>query len=288
MATIYIIKNTINNKCYVGQCTCSVQSRFTSHLCDPNRTIPLHADMDLYGADKFYFEVLDTCADDIRLDLETYYIDKFNTLMPNGYNVYRHSSDGFSNKNNSEQTKSNLSITSKRWWNTVDAESLQSRNRKISEQLKGRKFSEEHRRKISEHAKLRTGEKNPFYGKHHTDEYKKMMSEKYKGKNAYWYGKHASEETRKKQSEMRKGHFVSDETKKKMSEHFKGKVPFQMVQVNYKKVQQFTLDGQFIKEFESIKQAEQETNTCHGKISLVCLGKRKSAGGYLWKYKEVA
>jgi hypothetical protein len=73
-----------------------------------------------------------------------------------------------------------------------------------------------------------------------------------------------------------------------MSERFKGRVPVQMVESNKRVVQQFTLEGQFIREFDSIKQAEEETNTCHGKISLVCKGKRKSAGGYIWKYKEVA
>lgn len=35
---------------------------------------------------------------------------------------------------------------------------------------KGKTFSDEHRAKIAEHAKTRTGEKNPFYGKKHSAE----------------------------------------------------------------------------------------------------------------------
>jgi group I intron endonuclease len=41
-------------------------------------------------------------------------------------------------------------------------------------------LSEEHRKMISEHAKTRTGKKNPFFGKHHSDETKQLNSEKAK------------------------------------------------------------------------------------------------------------
>lgn len=44
----------------------------------------------------------------------------------------------------------------------------------------------------------RTGEKHPFYGKHHTEEAKKANAERHKGKKS-------SEETKKKQSEANKG-----------------------------------------------------------------------------------
>ena len=44
------------------------------------------------------------------------------------------------------------------------------RAEKISFANRGKPKSEEHKRKLSECAKQRTGEKNPFYGKHHTKE----------------------------------------------------------------------------------------------------------------------
>ena len=44
------------------------------------------------------------------------------------------------------------------------------------------------------------------------------MSESKKGENNYWFGKHHSEETRKKMSESKKGKPKSAETRKKMSE----------------------------------------------------------------------
>lgn len=51
-----------------------------------------------------------------------------------------------------------------------------------------------------------------------------------------------------------------------------------------KKVMQFDLNNNFLKEWNSIKEAKIYTNSCH--IGCCCSGKRKTAGGYIWKYKE--
>ena len=50
-------------------------------------------------------------------------------------------------------------------------------------------------------------------------------------------------------------------------------------------VLQYDLKGNFIKEYESIKQAQNELKIY--KISECCKGERKTAGGYRWKYKEM-
>ena len=52
---------------------------------------------------------------------------------------------------------------------------------------------------------------------------------------------------------------------------------------NSKRVIQYTLDYKFIKEYKSITEAERRTGVKH--ISCVCSGKRKSAGGFVWKYR---
>lgn len=46
--------------------------------------------------------------------------------------------------------------------------------------------------------------------------------------------------------------------------------------------------GTFIKEYDSIREAERILNLSHGNIAKVCnpLKKDKSAGGYIWKYKH--
>ena len=73
---------------------------------------------------------------------------------------------------------------------------------------KGKKRSEETRRKISEACK----------GKKHSEETKKKISESHKGK--HWK---LVEETKKKMSKARKGQPKSAETRKKMSKARKGK-----------------------------------------------------------------
>jgi len=53
-------------------------------------------------------------------------------------------------------------------------------------------------------------------------------------------------------------------------------------------VNQYTLDGVFIKRHLSIGLAAKEVNGGQGNIWSVCQGKRKKHKGYLWKYDEVA
>ena len=48
---------------------------------------------------------------------------------------------------------------------------------------------------------------------------------------------------------------------------------------------QYDLNGKKIKEYNSIKEAKEKNKKC-SKISDCCSGKRKTAGGYIWKYKE--
>ena len=53
-----------------------------------------------------------------------------------------------------------------------------------------------------------------------------------------------------------------------------------------KHVLQYDLDGNFIREFESAKIAQQETGAPASKISMVCNGLRKHSMGFIWKYKK--
>ena len=85
---------------------------------------------------------------------------------------------------------------------------------------KGVPHTEEERAKMSA---AQTGEKNGFYGKHHTEEAKE------KNRQAH-LGKHPSDETRAKMSESHKSENLSEETRAKMSasrtgekNHFYGK-----------------------------------------------------------------
>lgn len=70
------------------------------------------------------------------------------------------------------------------------------------------------------------GDKNPFFGREHTEETKQKLSkirkEKYSGENHNMFGKKHSEETKMRMSEVKKGKKASDETRLKMSESHSG------------------------------------------------------------------
>lgn len=53
-----------------------------------------------------------------------------------------------------------------------------------------------------------------------------------------------------------------------------------------KPVLQFTKDGTFIAEYQSINEAYRQTKIQASNISQCCKGKIKSSGGFGWKYKE--
>ena len=46
----------------------------------------------------------------------------------------------------------------------------------------------------------------------------------------------------------------------------------------------YSLDGDFIKKYESINEAQRETGIANPNIVKVCKEKRTQAGGYIWKY----
>ena len=54
-----------------------------------------------------------------------------------------------------------------------------------------------------------------------------------------------------------------------------------------KPVIQFDLDGNFIKEWESMSDVQRQIGIAVGNISMCCNRKAKSAGGFIWKFKEL-
>lgn len=95
------------------------------------------------------------------------------------------------------------------------------------------------------------------------------------------YGKHHTEDAKRKISEARKKNGFTDEHRLHISESKQGtKHP------SAKKVYQYTKDMKFIKEWSYMSKAAKELDICKTSISLCCLGQRPSAGGYIWSYKK--
>jgi hypothetical protein len=54
-----------------------------------------------------------------------------------------------------------------------------------------------------------------------------------------------------------------------------------------KSVLQYDLNGNFIKEWQSITKTSKDLNLSDSHISNVCKGKRNKCGNFVWKYKTV-
>lgn len=173
---IYCVTCLVTNKWYFGQTIYTIEDRWARHCRSSERGSDnkFHRAIRKYGAENFIVEevmCVKACEKEglkEKLDyLEMLFIARFDTKK-HGYN----STDG----------GDGIQFLTK--------ESLE----KISRKLKGRKFSEATRKKMSEAAKKRIGPLNSNWGNH-----------KLRGENSYWYGKHLPEEVKSKISKSRKG-----------------------------------------------------------------------------------
>lgn len=85
---IYIAKNKVNSKCYVGQTTKSLDHRIKTHYKDSKyRTHPFANALKKYGKQDWEWILLEQSILN-KLDvLEQHYIKKFDTMFPVGYNM---------------------------------------------------------------------------------------------------------------------------------------------------------------------------------------------------------
>lgn len=139
------------------------------------------------------------------------------------------------------------------------------------------------------------GNKNPFYGKkhtneakhkmskirkgkHHSEETKKKMSEAHKGEKSHMYGTHLSEETKKKLSHSLKGRKAWNKGKKtgiKMSEEHKQKLR----EATSKPIARINEDNS-LTVFNSVSEAINSGFSRH--CANVANGKRKTSNGHKW------
>lgn len=60
----------------------------------------------------------------------------------------------------------------------------------------------------------------------------------------------------------------------------------QMAEKTSKTVFQYTLDGEFVKEWKSLMEIKRSMGFSAGNISLCCNGKYKTSYGYIWRYRQ--
>ena len=115
-------------------------------------------------------------------------------------------------------------------------------------------------------------------------------------KNAtkFWLGKNLPEETKKKIGDANRGNQHTQEAKDKISANhsrhnlgkkFSEESKSKMAKAKVKPISQYTLDGQFIRSWDSGKHVQVETGMSQGNVNKVCLGKYKQAYGFIWKFE---
>jgi len=173
-----LITNSKNKKKYVGITKFSIEERFSQHS---KRGFILTEAIKKYGEQNFSIELIEEVESAERAyELEQYYIKKYNTKVPNGYNL-TDGGDGL--------------------YGVIISEEDRKRRSEVMKKL---------------HKEKRTG----MHGKKHTEETKKKMSDASKGKEKPWLiGTKRSEDTKSKMSSSHKGKVLSESTKKKISEN---------------------------------------------------------------------
>jgi hypothetical protein len=87
MGFIYIIKNDINEMKYVGQTTRNVNIRFTEHKSCKTKNRLISDEIKKFGKINFSIMSVIEVENSCLTEQENFYINKYNTIYPNGYNV---------------------------------------------------------------------------------------------------------------------------------------------------------------------------------------------------------
>lgn len=103
-------------------------------------------------------------------------------------------------------------------------------------------------------------------------------------------GKKMSKEAIEKTALANRGRKNTEEVKERIRQKLKGKkrdveAVIKMAETNLKPVLQYDLEGNFIKEYPSIKAAKMELSPTNNGLSSHLKGQKKSWQGFIWKYK---
>jgi len=260
MRGVYTIKNSKNGKQYIGS-SLNVRRRFITHRHLLNKGIHhcshLQRAWNKYGKECFKFELLEEVERSELLEVrEQYWIDNVG-LLYNSCKVAGNKS-GFKH---TEVTKCKISLGNSGKKRSNEFKTY------LSKLNKGNTHSIETRKKISDGL---TGTKQNL-----TEDEIKRRTERLK---PYMTGqtigfKH-SEETKRKISIKKTGIKQSEATKIRRAKSLE------------KQIVQYDKDMNHIKDWDSIKQASLGLGIRRSFISLVLTGRKKSAKGFIFKYKK--
>lgn len=260
MGYIYKITNTVNNKCYIGETTQSTPEKRWSHHRNSLESYvgcpALKASMKKHGIEKFKFEILIICFDEDVFKYEKEYIKKYNTIIPNGYNMNGGGTLGETRKGVPHKPETIEKIKEgKRKFNKANPNHYET-------------YRERHQ------ATMKTIDISSCIK--NSEKHKKAKEEKRLGSNSHKNGK-ISEDTKDK---------IKNSVVKYYEKNGIEKHRIAMTKARGKSISQYTSNGTFIKEYISTATAERELKFKKGNIAHVLRGRAKLAYGFIWKYTE--
>lgn len=219
MIGIYIIRNKVNNKVYIGQ-SVRIQERLQEHRTNSSNP-HLKRSIHLYGEDNFSFDILCECSESELDDKEKEYIAKFNSTDPEkGYNIQP--GGKLSEAVKSAEYRVYLSDVAKKrveapdYINPASGTTMIHKNNTTTrcklddvdskicagwELGPSEKWLEAHRNGSNRDyfkTHIFSGERNGFYGRHHSEETKQKIRNSMPDTSYNWRGKHHSEESKEK------------------------------------------------------------------------------------------
>lgn len=181
---IYLVVNSKNGKKYVGQVKKSrgYEMRFSEHVAcamSGRKRCYFHNAIRYYGKDCFSVSLIEDNVLESDVDSrEQYWIETLKTNNKKfGYNMTS-GGQGVHGYSFTDKDLRSISRGVREAWEKLhhDPIRMQERSNKLSNAMRGRVFTDQHRRKLSEKASLRTGDRNPFYGKSHSDSTRNRIS----------------------------------------------------------------------------------------------------------------
>jgi group I intron endonuclease len=159
---IYLAKNTVNGKCYVGCTSLTLEKRRQQHF-DITRKVDsaFRNAIKKYGTIAFEWEILETCFEtEVMFQREKFWIKELNTISPNGYNMTfggeggKLSPDAIESKlgrKASDETKLKMSLA------RIGKKMPSEFGEAIRQRILGSKLSEETKKKISDSQRGKPG-----------------------------------------------------------------------------------------------------------------------------------
>jgi group I intron endonuclease len=252
MGYIYRITNLINQKAYIGETKRSdIRFRWNQHkhsVKTKNGSPALIAAFEKYGIDNFKFEVLIMCFDQDRFSYETEYITRFNTLVPNGYNIHLKAFD----YDNEVKAKSFAQYAAFKKTQAKDISNKCMNNTCLSQTISDRmKTSEKWKRALE---RMRTC---PIDRHKHTFETKLQISESVR---KYYY----------------QDQYVSNVLKMTNIDKHRNAMALAVG----KPVEQYTLQNEYVTTHKSVCEAARQVKVGRLSIQNFLKGKQQHAGGY--------